>query len=130
MNQSIPENQALVITGPQGAGKSVLAVEIAMKEGDFVEVFAHELDRNGGLDSAIANSPKVIICDGFPTRAETLQRIKQMITEPTTRINVKYRTPATVNSPKFIFCTGDFDPIPDSLRFAVVKLRRQAATAT
>lgn len=130
MNHHIPENQALIITGPQGSGKTLLAIEIAKKEGSFTEVTADELDRPNGLANAAEGGHDVIICDGLPKRPETLQLLKRWITEPRVRINPKYREPVTVKSPKFIFCTMSYEPLPSGRRFAVVELDRRAESAT
>lgn len=130
MNHHIPENQALIITGPQGAGKTLLAKEIARKEGLFVEVTAHDLERPYGLDSAADGGTEVIICDGIPSSKGTLEKIKRWITESRVRINPKYREPMNVKPPKFIFCTMSHEPIPSGRRFVVVKLDRRAEPAT
>ena len=130
MDVDFTPGKALIITGPQGCGKTLLAIEVAKRHGSFIEVDAHELDLKHGVDGASESGHKTIICDGFPSRMETLQRIKQMLTQPTVTINRKYQEPKAIKPPKFIFCTGSHEPIPNDQRFAVVKLDRRADKAT
>lgn len=110
---SAPQHQlergkALVIVGPQGSGKSVLARSIARQYGKFQEV---ELGVNFDfqLRDALNGRVKTLIIDGEPSRDELVQ-IKAMVTSPTTRINVPFsKTVRTVPTPLLVFCSGSTD---------------------
>lgn len=125
MEYELKHGQALVITGPQGCGKSTLARKIAEKHGRFVEVEACQLETHRGLDDLLASEPQTVIVEGFPESEEARAMVKAMITGDTVKVERMYAEPKMVKAPNFIFCSGHADPFPpgaDNRRFCVIDL--------
>lgn len=128
MEYELKHGQALVIAGPQGCGKSILARKIAEKYGAFIETDAHQLETRRGLNDLMASAPRTVICDGFPDKEEMRMRLKALITAKTIKVEPKRGALKIVNAPNFIFCTGDADPLPritDDRRFCMIQLNAQ-----
>jgi adenylate kinase family enzyme len=105
MNIEIQQGKALVLSGPQGSGKSIKAREIAEKYGKFIEMDLHQFIKSEFLP--IDADTKTVIIDGFPGSAEHIAELKAMIANDEIVIRRKCQEPITVKTPNFIFCTGD-----------------------
>lgn len=125
MEYELKHGQAMVITGPQGCGKSTLARKIAAQHGTFAEIDAHELGTRFGLGYALDSEPDTLVVEGFPSTEETLAEIKAALTSSTVICHRKYKEPKAVKTPNFIFCSGDENALhldAQDRRFFVVRL--------
>ena len=125
MEHELKHGQALVITGPQGCGKTTLARKIAAQHGRFVETEAHQLETHRGLNDLLASEPSTVICDGLPASKDMQARLKALITGDIVKVDRKHGASKMVKAPNFIFCTGDANPLPlsaEDRRFRVVGL--------
>lgn len=125
MEHQLTRGCALVLTGPQGCGKTTTARKIAEAHGSYREIEAMDLDSPFGLGSALDNQPNTLIIEGAPASEETMHRVKAMLTSDTAIAERKGMEPKQVKAPNFIFCTGYADPLPidsNDRRFRVVRL--------
>ncbi len=123
MKYELKRGQALIITGPQSCGKSTLAREIAKAHGAFAEIDAERLQENFGLSEVMESDPKTLIVEGIPNMS--VAEIEALISSKSISVNRKYRMSKVVETPNFIFCSGDPNPIPlvdGSRRFLVISL--------
>lgn len=107
---TLERGKALIITGPQGSGKSKLAREIAKRHGAYAELchsaFSNPFDIGGVLDHEPA---VIIVADGFPTHSRGLALVKQLITSETIERTKKSMETRTVRTPFLIFTLQDCD---------------------
>lgn len=123
MKPTIEKGRALVLYGPQGCGKSKLAVELAKAHGSYTEVHRADID-GGALTPWLAGEPRTCIVDGFPSTELGMNALKQMITTEMAVLRLRGREPRAIPAPNFIFCVDDIDPLPMSdRRFNVVRMQ-------
>lgn len=125
MEHQLTRGCALVLTGPQGCGKTILARKIAEAHGSWREIDAMKLDLPFDLGAALDGEPNTLIVEGFPEDDEGLRRVKSMLTSEMLLANRKYQSPKHVKAPHFIFCSGDVDALKlgqDDRRFRVVRV--------
>lgn len=125
MEYELKHGQALVITGPQGCGKSTLARKIAEEHGSFIEVDASQLETHQGLNDLLASEPATLIVDGWPDNDDTQDWLNTLIASDAVEVDRLYSAPKMVKVPTFIFCTNTAAALPLSAtgrRFRVVRM--------
>jgi predicted P-loop ATPase len=120
----------LVISGPQGSGKTTLAQTIASQYGEFRQIETGPgcyFDRE--VHKALYSEAKTLIINGIPSQDE-LAVIKSMVTSRTMAVRRPYtETPISRPSPKIILCTEHADWLPDeSRRFEVIQLSQRKSS--
>ena len=131
-HRALNNRQALVITGPQGCGKSVLARMLAAQFGTFVEGYGWQLTSAQGMSELLGNSPDVVIVDECEPLFEdqgnddSAAKLKQLITSREQCIRGPYGRVRTVPTPRYIFCSGHADFLQaetNNRRFFLVDLQ-------
>lgn len=123
MDAKIERGLALVLVGPQGCGKSLLARKLAADAGSFVEIDVDDLE--SPFTDYLADEPATCIVDGFPRTHHTRERLKAMISSPTAPLDRKGMPRQFRKAPNFIFCTSDADALrlhPNERLFRVVRM--------
>ena len=119
MEFELKKGQALVIQGPQGSGKTVLARKIAERYGSFIEIDAYQLKTRRDLNDLLEKGVSTVICDEIPEEIKVQSFLKLLIKSKPSWW--KHGKPKLVNVPNFIFCTGNPSPLPgNDRRFWVV----------
>ena len=94
----------LVISGPEGSGKSVLARGLAKGEGSFIEIDARQLDVPTQRNDLLLNEPKTIIGDGVPKSEEARDWLRSIAANKKVIVTRKGKNDLVVSAPMFIFC--------------------------
>jgi gluconate kinase len=106
MEYELKQGQALVITGPQGCGKSTLARKIAEERGAFIEVDASQLETPQGLNDLLTSEPAALIVNGWPGDDDMQDWLKAVIASNAIKVDRLYSAPKMVKTPAFIFCVN------------------------
>lgn len=114
----------LVICGPQGAGKSTLAHQIAEALGDWAEVTADDLTARF-TPSELLEEPETLVVEEFSGVGKEA-KILEIINSDFILVNEKGKERRMIDTPNFIFVTGSAEPIPLILhdrRFTVLPVK-------
>ncbi|MFK2904545.1 hypothetical protein ISP17_11265 [Dyella ginsengisoli] len=100
---------ATIITGPQGAGKSRRARELAAAHGPFLEMTWEQLqERRFAFPPGVVYARTVIV-DEVPSNSMAIDKIKSLITRPAVRIAGNGEQRSTTPTPNFIFLSSFSD---------------------
>lgn len=132
MIPSMERGRALVLIGPQGSGKSLLAHELARHSGTSVEALAEDLAKVNIQRRLLMAEAATCVVEGFPHSSRALGWVKSMITAEAVGIRTDSGAARQVRPPNFIFCTGDASALSLTTadrRFKVVRLEIPARRA-
>ena len=116
--------KTLVLQGPQGCGKGLLARQLA--EGPCSDAHIADLSAKGSrFNQWLKCSIKTVIVEGVPKAAEDIEVVKSLIVSGRMVYEERGKAPKGVDVPNFIFCTSDPEPLdfgPNDRRFYVIKM--------
>lgn len=123
-NYELKRGTALVIVGPQGCGKSILAQHIGNRHGKM-QCIQTGPGWDFSLNDALNGKVQVLIVDGVPSQTE-LANIKCMVTDPQVLyFSPGYKTPRAYQSPLVIITAPDADWMETGARrFEVIDLSK------
>lgn len=107
MKNLIKQGQAIAIFGPEGSGKTTIALALARSlGGTCTGINARELDDKLGFGSVLVNSPNTVIIYEFDDwdKGASLARCEMLIA------NRKGYEPLKVKTPIFIFVASESQP--------------------
>lgn len=117
-NIQIPNDQALLICGKQGTGKTLLAAAIAEQYGAYQETDTEVIRHPEAIERAMREGIKTLIveCDDANGLRQLPPHIKAAISGE--RIPAKLNGKAVTMEvpPRFIFCSADPDAIKTECR--------------
>jgi ABC-type taurine transport system ATPase subunit len=116
--------KALIISGPQGCGKSVLALEMVQAHGGKYGATTQEaLYRKFGVARALSRSPDVVIVDDVVPDEAFFELAKVLASEDLIEVQPKGRSAYMAKNPIWVFTTHLPVELPeDSRRFTVITL--------
>lgn len=129
MNIKLPYGKAVVITGPEGSGKTTLAKFFAEILGNCKLTEGRRVFDNGpfGLSEILADEPGTVIVDDVEFTKENICRARVSVSEDVVEVERRGEDPRFVKLPNFIFCTGSIDAISHELHdrrfFAIMPVK-------
>ncbi len=126
MEIKLKPGQAVVITGPQGSGKTKLAHDLARGFGRFGVLDAKDLLSPFTAVRVLQDRPAALVVEDATPEQLGSEHVKQLITNPIIAIKRKGHGNELIKSPRFIFCmrddVGTWSPGLQCRRFKVVRL--------
>jgi energy-coupling factor transporter ATP-binding protein EcfA2 len=112
MNMFFNGKKALLIVGPEGSGKSILAGILAHSEGGHLTISAHEFMTNPFALGSSVEDINTVIVEGVIYKDiiadnDVTDFVKHLISQNHMEVNQKNKPVRIVNTPNFIFTTSD-----------------------
>ncbi len=114
--------EAMVIVGPQGAGKTTAARKAAARHGRYVETTYQELRDPFGLGRALTSQPDVLIVEEMPASPEAWALAKALITERELLVNEKHKVARRVRAPGLFIFTSQHWPPMSPRRLQIIEI--------
>lgn len=121
---TIQPGRGLLLIGPQGAGKTRLALKIAQARGPYFTIEADDLQRPG-LENVVLGAHTLMV-DGLPTKPRAQEILKQLVTEKDWPVRIPSGKLVSIKPPAVIVCATE---APDDMlrHFDVVNVELAAA---
>lgn len=120
---------AIVLTGPQGCGKSILARDIARKLGTFIEADSSILRSSAAIKRELITAPKALILEGSPIDKAGWDRLAELLACDEVTVRAPYTTTRrAIKVPQVIVCDQgtDLTQIAGHNQFRIVDMSKEA----
>ena len=126
MDINLDEHEVLIIAGPQGCGKTSIALKMAEALGTFTVTDNSFLNNNFKRGGILAEEHDTIIIEEFTPSPKSYEMLKSLVSEDLILVERMHKETQHFEAPtNIILCTGDVDAlrIPhDSRRFFVLEM--------
>lgn len=122
MTHIFEDNKAIVIFGPQGSGKGIIAKALAKACGmSHIRTTEYAIKNPLDYGNILTYEPKTVIVDEF----SDFEWAKNLITNDKIKVSRGKREPKFIDTPRFIFISNDITPPDfrgDSRRFTFIEI--------
>ena len=125
MKHLLESGKAILITGPEGSGKTIIARALAMAcKSSWAVATEYEMKNPFDCGNILEVRPEVLVVD----EVSDLEWAKNLITNDKIEIHRKGKNPEIINAPNFIFVSGSVNPLKldaNNRRFITLEIDRQ-----